>query len=216
MAPVGARADGGDDEVGAHPVGDERLGAAQGPAALDPGGARVDRSDVGARIGLGDPQRRDLLPLDARHQVPLLLLLGAELPDRRQRDRRVRSDPGRQPPGAAARQLLGEHRVGHVAPALAAVSLLKLEAQVAELRQPVEHLVGEPSRLLPLGRPGPQLGLNEPPHRGSELLVLLGERRHRAPRRGAGQAPTLESRRPNEISRRKASLKRFVISLTCR
>ena len=58
---------------------------------------------VGAGVGLGDAEARDLLALDRGHQVLLLLLLGAEQEDRRGGHVGVDRDPHRQ----AARLRLG-------------------------------------------------------------------------------------------------------------
>ena len=78
---------GGHDEMGAHTVGDVGLLAVDHPPAVDARGARAQRGDVRARVRLGDRKRADPLPADGGHEVALLLILGAELPDRRRRDR---------------------------------------------------------------------------------------------------------------------------------
>ena len=56
----------GDEEVGAHAVGDEHLRAVDHVAAVDPPRVRADAGDVRAGVGLGDRQRSDLLAADAR------------------------------------------------------------------------------------------------------------------------------------------------------
>ena len=85
----------GDVEVRAHAVGDERLGAVDDPAAVDALGARADGGDVGAGVGLGDRERRDLLAADRGREPALLLRLGAERRERRRGDPDVRADARR-------------------------------------------------------------------------------------------------------------------------
>src|SRR6202022_1487595 len=58
-------------------------------------GARAQGRNVGARPRLGYAQRADLLAADRGHEVALLLLLGAELPDRRRGEVHVRADARR-------------------------------------------------------------------------------------------------------------------------
>src|SRR6185503_10620259 len=99
---------------------------------------------VGAGARLGYPERRYPLAADRRDQEALLLVLGAELPDRRRGDPDVGADSRRQSARAGAGQLLGEHGVVHVVAALAAVLLGVLEAEVAELRHAGEDLAREP------------------------------------------------------------------------
>src|SRR5207302_5160288 len=97
------------------------------------------------------------------------------------------ADPCRHAAGAAAGELLGEDGVVQVVAPLTAVLLRVLEAEEAELRHPVEHLVREPARVLPLLGVGAQLVRDPAPDRLAQLLVLLAERRQWAARRGAGQ-----------------------------
>ena len=128
------RLDGADEEVGADAVGDEGLGAVDDVAAVDPLGEGGDAGDVGAGAGLGDPQRADLLAGDPRHEPALLLLLGAEVEDRRHRDRGVRVEPS----GDAARAARRASSSTQIAScrwvaALAAVLLGELEPEEAEL-----------------------------------------------------------------------------------
>ena len=125
---------GADEEVGADAVGDEGLGAVDDVAAVDPLRQGGDAGDVGAGAGLGDPEGADLLAGDPRHQPALLLLLGAEVEDRRHRDRGVGVEPGGDAAGAArAGQLLDPDRVVQVGAALAAVVLRELQPEEAEL-----------------------------------------------------------------------------------
>ena len=82
-------------EVGAHAVGDERLGAVHDVLAVVTAGEGLQARNVGTGARFGDRQRADLLALDPGHDPALLLLLGAELEDRRHRDPGVASDPCR-------------------------------------------------------------------------------------------------------------------------
>ena len=166
-------------EVGPHAVGDVGLGAVDEPAAVDLRRARARARDVGARVGLGDRQRGDLLAPDRRRQPALLLLGRAELRHGRRGDRGVRADARRQPARPAARELLREHRVGDpvgVRPVL--------QPEPAALRELLEDRVREPAGGLPLVGVRAQLGLDEGADLGPERLVALRERRdgsaHRA------------------------------------
>ena len=85
--------------------------------------------------------------------------------------------PAASPPDAAARQLLGEDGVVEVVAALPAVLLGVLQAEEAHRRELGEDLVGEPARLLPLGRVGAKLVGDEAPDRVAQRLVLVGEGR---------------------------------------
>ena len=173
----GRRLDRGDVEARAHAVGDVGLLAVDHEAALHARGPGRDRCDVGAGPGLGDGQRGDRRAGDGGHEVAALLVLGAELPQRRGGDADVRADARREPARAAARQLLGEDRVVQVVAALPAVLLGVLQAEEADGRELGEDLVGEPARLLPLGRVGTKLVGDEAPDRVAQRLVLVGEGR---------------------------------------
>ena len=99
VAALLGRLAGADQEVGPDAVGDEGLGAVDDVAPVDLAGGGAQRGDVGAGSRLGDPQRADQLALDPGNQPALLLLLGAELPDRRQsRSPRGRPRPAATPP----------------------------------------------------------------------------------------------------------------------
>ena len=200
MAALLGRLHGGHVEVRAHAVGDEGLGAVHDVLAV-----------LAAREGLAGRRRPSpppgsviasapiFSPLIAGHEPALLLLLGAELEDRRRRDAGVAADPGRHAARAAARHLLGEDRVVHVVAALAAVLLRVLEPEEAELAHAREQLARELPRLLPLGRVRADLLLDERAERLAQRLVLLGEGRDqsrldapslRAPVAASGPAPS--------------------------
>ncbi len=169
---------GADEEVGADAVGDEGLGAVDDVAAVDLPGVGGDAGDVGAGARLGDAEGADLLAGDPWHQPALLLLLGAEVEDRRHRDRGVGVEAGGDAAGAAgARQLLDPDRVVQVGAALAAELLGELEAEEAELGAAGVELAGEFARRLPLVDVGGDLLDDEATDRLAQLLVLLAERR---------------------------------------
>ena len=182
MAALLAGLAGADEEVGADAVGDEGLGAVDdvGVAAAPGGGG--EGGDVGAGAGLGDPQGADLLAGDPRHQPALLLLLGAEVEDRRHRDRGVGVEAGGDAAGAAgAGQLLDPDRVVQVGAALAAQLLRELEAEEAELGAAAEQLPREFPRRLPLVDVRRDLLGDEAGDRLPQLLVLLAEGRQGRP-----------------------------------
>src|SRR5205085_1499020 len=174
-------------EVGTGAVGDERLRAVDQVAAVVVSCPGADGGDVGAGTRLRDAERGDLLSADGGLKEAPLLLLGAEPPDRRRGDSDVRADPGRQPAGAGARQLLGEHRVVDVGASLPAVLLRVLEPKEAKLPHTQEDLVWEPAGVLPFLGVGSQLAGDEAADGLPQHLVLVGEWRRRSPRSGRGQ-----------------------------
>ena len=178
MAALLGRLDGADEEVGADAVGDEGLRAVDDVAAVDLLGEGGDAGDVGAGTRLGDPQGADLLAGDPGNQPALLLLLGAEVEDRRHRDRGVGVEPrGDAARAAAAGQLLDPDRVVQMGAALAAQLLGELQPEEAELRAARVQLTGEFPRVLPLGDVGRDLLGDEAADRLAQLLVLLAEGR---------------------------------------
>jgi hypothetical protein len=182
VAALVGRLAGADQEVGADAVGDEGLGAVHHVAAVDFLGGGSQGGHVGPCARLRDPERADQLAPDPGDEPALLLLLGAELPDRRHGDLGVRSDAGRDAAAAArARELLDPDGVVHVVAPLAAVLGLELEAQEAELTAAVVELAGKLARLLPLLDVRGDLLSDEAPHRLAQLLVLLRERRQQRP-----------------------------------
>ena len=174
MTRVGVGLRDQEDEVRARAVGDERLRAADHVFVSVADRLGSDSGDVRAGLGLGDPEAADLLALDPRHEVALLLLLGAEQVDRGQDhvglDREAHVGAAR---ARVAHALGADQRVVVVA-ALAAVLLREAEAEVAELAGATHRLVG-PGRLLPLVAVRPELLLHPGLHRLAQVLVLVGE-----------------------------------------
>ena len=156
------------------PVRDVGLRAVDDPVVAVADGARLDARDVGAGVGLGDAETRDLLAADRRLEVVLLLVVRAELEDRRGRHVGVDGDPHRQPAAVAAGHLLGEDDAREVVAALAAVLLRHRQAEEAELAHALEHPV-RVGVLLPLHRVGRELLGDERGERLAQLLVLVVE-----------------------------------------
>ncbi|HZC13413.1 MAG TPA: hypothetical protein VE270_05260, partial [Thermoleophilaceae bacterium] len=142
--------DSGDHEVGARAVRDVGLGSVDDVAAVDPAGVGPDACNVGARARLGDAERGDPLAADRGREETPLLILRAELPDRRRSDADVGTDAGGKAPGPAARELLDEHGVLDVAAAAAAVLDGVLEPEQPLLRHAGKNVVRKPALPLPL------------------------------------------------------------------
>ena len=164
-------------EVRADTVRDEGLRAVDDVFAVLAPRKGLQARHVRAGGRLRDRKRADLVALEPGNDPALLLLLRAELEDRRHRDPGVASDPGRYAARPAARHLLGEHGAVDRVAALAAVLLGVGDPQEAELAHPVEQRARELSCLLPLWRVRPDLLLDEGPQRLAQRLVLLGEGR---------------------------------------
>jgi hypothetical protein len=172
---------GADQEVGPDAIGDEGLGAVDDVATVDFARRRPDRGYVRAGAGLGDPEGSDQLALDPGDQPALLLLLGAELPDRRRGDLGMRSQTrGYAAAAPRTRQLLDPDRIVDVVASLAAVLGLVFEAEEAELAAAVVELAGELARLLPSLDVRRDLLTDEAADGFPQLLVLLAEGRQRS------------------------------------
>jgi hypothetical protein len=167
---------GADEEVGADAVGDEGLGAVDDVTPVDLARRGPERGDVGTGARLRDAERSDLLALDAGNEPALLLLLGAELPDRRSGDLGVCPDPGGDPataPGPG--ELFEPDSVVDVVAALPAVLDLVLEAEEAKFAAPGIELAWELARLLPLVNVRRDLRADEAADRLAQLLMLRRE-----------------------------------------
>jgi hypothetical protein len=162
------------DEVGPGAVGDEGLGAVDDVfvAVADRRGA--DAGDVGAGARLGDPEAADLLALQPRFEVLLLLLLGPQQVDRGEDHVALDREAHVGATGAGVAHALGADQRVEVVAALAAVGLGEAEAQEAELAGAL-HLLARPVGVLPLVAVRPQLLLHPRLHRLAQVFVLLGE-----------------------------------------
>ena len=133
------------------------------------------RGHVAAGVGLGDGQRRDLLPAERRGQELALLLVGPELPDDGRGHLALDQHPGAEPPVAGADQLL---RVGHHVPVVEAGAppgRVVADAQEAHLPEPAEEVAGKFPRLVPGAGVRGELLLREVADHAAEGLVLVGE-----------------------------------------
>ena len=133
-----------------------------------------DARHVGARVRLGDGQRRDLLALDRRHEprrfcssVPNLNTGGVAISA-------WTATAMPRPPQPSLRHLLREHHGREVVATLAAVLGRVAEAQEAQLAEPLEDRVRE-GLLLPLVQVGLNLLLQELPDVQPQLFVGVGE-----------------------------------------
>jgi len=154
-----------DDVVGERGVADPFLLPVQDPvgAVAARGGGEATR-DPGADVGLGQPERADLLHPGHLRQPPLLLLLGAEQVDRPHRQAAVHAhERGDRRVGPG--QLHRDHPVQERAAARAAVAVVG-RAGDAQPREPRDQVVRE---LLP----GPVVV--------DDRLDLLGHELPRAP-----------------------------------
>src|SRR5205807_10554763 len=117
------------------------------------------------------------LTADRGHEVALLLLLCAELPDRGCGDVDVRPDARGGAARADARHLLAEHGLMQVVAAMAAVLGWVLQPEQPLGGQLGKDIIREPLLLLPLLRVRGELALEEAPYRRAQLLVFLAEGR---------------------------------------
>ncbi len=161
-------------EVGARPIGDERLRAVDDVLVAVADRGRADAGNVGAGAGLGDAEAPDLLALDPGHQVALLLLLGAEEVDRRQDHVGLHGEGHVGAARARVAHALGADQRVVVVAALAAVLLREAEAEVAQLAGAL-HDLGGPVGVLPLVAVGVELLLDPRLHRLAQVEVLLRE-----------------------------------------
>ena len=137
------------------------------------------------------PQAASLLAAGQRHDVALLLRLGAEHRDvrrpqavvrgHRQGHRRI--DPG---------QFLERQAVGHRGHAGAAVGLGDLDAHQPEIGELGQQIRREVLRLVPGANVGPDLPIGELAHAPGEQHLVFGQRHveHGRSRLEAGRGPT--------------------------
>ena len=160
-----------DDDVGDHAVGRPQLGAVEDVAAVDRLGARGHARGIGADVGLGQQERRDVGARHAREPLALLLV-GAEHPQRLgHADRLVGRDERaeRAVPGADHRQ---RAVVVDLREPEAVVLLGHLHAHRADALEALDDLVRDLGVALDLQRV--DLVREELAQRGEETLALLG------------------------------------------
>src|SRR6185436_4993073 len=167
--PAGAHGDGV--VVGAHARGDEGLLAAHDEMLAVAACGGLEVGNVGARAGLGDGERRDLLARQDRRQDAGFHFCRAEAGDRRRADG-VTVEGGGDAATARARQLLGVDDAIEAVAGDAAVLLRKAQLQEADGGGLLVKLARKLPRLVPLGGVGLDLARNEPAHRLAEGCVL--------------------------------------------
>ena len=143
--------------------------------------ARARVAGVGARLGLGQPERPEHLARAQPRQPLLLLLLVAEQVDRLRAERGVRAQRDRDR-GVHARELLDGERVGERVAAAAAVLLREGDPHQVERAELRDDLVRERLRAVELLGDGRDLALGEFAHGAPDQLVV--GRRGRSPSRG--------------------------------
>ena len=175
-----------EDEVRPGAVGDEGLRAVDHVVVAVADRLGSDARDVGAGARLGDPEAADLLALDPRHEVALLLLLGAQQVDRGQDHVGLHREAHVGPARARVAHALGADQRVVVVAALSAVLLREAEAEVAELA----GALASPrwARWSPPTRcgGGQSSFLHPGLHRLAQVLVLVGEQQVLALRRVVG------------------------------
>ena len=120
------------------------------------------------------PRQPIRLALDPRHEVALLLLLGAEQVHGRQDHVGLDREAHVGAAGARVAHALGAHERVEVVAALPAVLLREAEAEIAQLAGPAHDLAG-PVGVLPLVAVGVHLLLHPGAHRLAQVEVLVGE-----------------------------------------
>jgi hypothetical protein len=160
-------------ELGAR-VGDEHLRAVDDPGAVAELCGRAGRAGVGARVGLGQPERREPTTRREVGQPALPLLVGAEEGDRHRPERRVRGD-GDRDGGVDPRQLLDGDRVRDRVAAGAAVALLDRYPHQPELGHLAYQLDGEARLAIELLRQGRDALARERADGVADQLLLWSE-----------------------------------------
>ena len=151
-SPVDLGAREGGDHVRARAVADVALLPVQDPGAvrlLDR--PRLDVVGVRAGLRLGQREGGELAAGGEVGQEALLLLVGAEQRDALEADRLVDAEDDRES-GVDLADRLEDPGVAGLREALAAVGLVDVEAERADLAEVAEHLVGDPALLLGLSR----------------------------------------------------------------
>ena len=144
------------------------------PLAVAQLGLRARRAGVGARVRLGQPERREPLARGELRQPLALLLLVAEQVDRHRPERRVRGD-GDRDRRVDPRQLLDGDRVRDGVAAGAAVLLRDRQAHEAELGELRDELVGEARLAVELLGDRRHARLGEVADGAPDELLLVGQ-----------------------------------------
>src|SRR5262249_27969468 len=181
--------------VGHRAIRDEHLGAVDDVVTAILHRARADGGHVAAAAGPGDGDGGHRLAAANGGQVLLLERLAARPVEMRRGHVAVDADRHRERPRARARALFVQHGRHHDVGAGAAVLLVVLEAQEAQLAHATEDRLGHLPRVLPGLHVRHDLFLHERPHRRSKHIVLIVEDFHGKPPWGsstiqcAGVAP---------------------------
>ena len=152
-------------------VRDEHLGAVHDPAVVAQGRRRAGRARIGARVGLGQPERREPLAAGERGEPPPLLLLGAEQEERHRAERRVGCDRDRDG-RVDSRELLDRDRVTQRIAAGTAELLGERDPHQPELGHLGDELVGEAAFAVELLGDGRDAFDGEGAHGVAEQLLL--------------------------------------------
>ena len=173
---VGIGADGDDEEVGDHAVGDEGLAAVDDVVVAHVHGAALDVGEVGAEVGLGHAHGHDGLAADYLRQPLLALLLGAVFGNVGGDD--VAGEAGEDAVEAALGVFLGLYdRVQEVAGAAgAAVLLVHPHGHEARLAHLLKVGMGDAVIVAPLVVVGDGFLVEKGAEGLSELVVLPLER----------------------------------------
>ena len=155
-------------------VGDEALGAVDHVLVALLDGRRAHPRDVGAGVGLGQAERRELRRFGEHAEVLLLDLLRAAERDRRGRQA-VAAERGLDA-RAAPRELLLDQAAVEVAGAGAAVLLLDVGVHQADLPGLLDDVLRPGAVLVVLPGDGADLFLGEVVRHLAQVLLLVGER----------------------------------------
>src|SRR6266508_2676402 len=203
----------GDRDVGDAAVRDVDLLAAQQIVVSVPPRLRTHRGYVGARVRLGERDRRErpLLACEQR-QVAGPLRVGPEPQQRPDREHRRLDRRGE--PGAAPRQLLGDQRARHRAGTATAVLGGNGVGRQPRARGLLEQAGRVLLALVPLRRDRPQLALRELV--GEPLqLALLGRRLERDQKVKSSMPPLTFSATPVMYDARSEQRKAIAFATSC-
>lgn len=171
-------ADGDDEEVGEHAVGDEGLRAVDDEVVAVGDRGRGDRGEVGAGAGFGQRDGADLLAGDHRREPAFVLLIGTERDEVRGDEIVLTVDRHRHVGGAGAGELFDDDRVvAEVFHAAAAEFLGRGDADEPGLGGLAEEAAIDHARGAPRLEVRRHLALDEAADDITELVVRLVEDR---------------------------------------